>query len=57
MSQGQSRVQPLMGGSPVAPRQVARSQTGIYALVRGDSTGRCSWFLAPPVAERQGYLL
>ena len=45
-----------MGGSPVAPRQEARSREWRLSFITGDSTDRCPLLIAPPVAERQGYL-
>ncbi len=51
------RVQSLIGGSPVAPRQEARTHEWRFPLIRGDSSDQRPLLIALPVAERQGYLL
>ena len=46
----------FIGGSPVAPRQEARTRESRLPLIRGDSTDWDLLWIAPSVAEGQGYL-
>ena len=55
MSRAGSRVQSLPRGSPVAPRQAARTCEWRLQWIQSDSTDRGLARIALPVAERQGY--
>ena len=56
MSGAGSREQSLPRGSPVAPRQEARTYEWHLPWIQCDSTDRGRARIALPVAERQGFL-